>query len=293
MNTYEIITNKILDAMKNGTCPWHKPWHSQSGNDYRSFASGKPYSFLNSMLLMVQGKDAGEFLTLKQCNALGGKIKKGSKSALVCFFSNVEKEYIKDDGTTGKERFPVLKWYLVFHTNDCEGIDPKRVNELPLINEDIEPIEAGEKILHDYLHIKEAPKFRDNGNEAWYSPSMDEICVPNINRYDNPAEYYSTAFHEAVHSTGHQSRLNRKMATLRAAARGTEYSREELVAEIGSAYLCHTAGIEDKAAFNNSVAYLQGWMKHLANNPKDFVVAAGRAEKAARYILGERNNDKQ
>lgn len=289
MNTYELITNKILDAMKNGTCPWHKPWRSSTGSDYRSFSSGKPYSFLNSMLLMVQGKDAGEFLTIKQCNALGGKVKKGAKSALVCFFSNYTKEY--DDGT--KETFPILKWYLVFHTKDCEGIDPKKAVDLPTINEDIEPIEAGEKILEAYLQSDVAPKFRDNGDAAWYSAGNDEICVPNINRYDNPAEYYSTAFHEAVHSTGHKDRLNRKMGTLRTVARGADYSREELVAEIGSAYLCHTAGIEDQSAFDNSVAYLQGWMKHLKNNPKDFVVAAGRAEKAARYILGERTQDNE
>lgn len=291
MNTYEIITNKILDAMKTGSCPWHKPWKSTSGLDYTSFSTGKPYSFLNSMLLMVQGKDPGEFLTFKQCKQLGGKIKKGAQSAMVCFFSQVEKKYTKEDGTEGKERYPVLRWYLVFHTKDCEGIDPKKVIEPLVVNDDIEPIEAGEKILNDYLHSDGAPKFRDNGERAFYSAGLDEICVPNINRYDNPAEHYSTAFHEAVHSTGHHSRLNRKFGNMKTAARGKDYSREELVAEIGSAYLCHAAGIEDKAAFDNSVAYLQGWMKHLADNPKDFVVAAGRAEKAAQYILGERNND--
>lgn len=284
-NAYEMVTDQVLNAMKNGTCPWHKPWRSAGGVGYISYTSRKGYSWLNCMLLMMQGKDAGEFLTIKQANQLGGKVRKGAKSAMVCFYTNYTREIIKDDGTKGTETFPVLKWYHVFHISDCEGIKSKCQPTAPLTDESITPIETGEKMLKAYLASKDAPRYEDNKERAYYNPATDLIGMPHLTRFESAGEYYSTAFHEAVHSTGHKSRLNRFTKSDNAtAAKGKEYSREELVAEIGSAYLCHFAGIT--GVLDNSAAYLRGWMQHLANNPRDFVVAAGRAEKAVNYILG-------
>ena len=296
MDAYEFITNKIVEAMEKGVNPWRMPWRintTQSGGVDMPYWSrqGKGYSFLNCMLLAMQGKSGGEFITLKQANAEGGHVKKGSKSAVVVFWClGYNRKGTDEQGNEITEhvqyKCPVLKQYRVFSVDDCEGLKarPAAINAEPVNAPD--PIEEGERLLADYLNGEGAPAFSTGSNKAFYSPSADAIAVPALSQYDNAAEYYSTAFHECVHSTGHASRLDRKLSS---GYKGSEdYAAEELVAEIGSAYLCAAAGIDDEAAFNNSAAYLKGWAKRIKDDRKLFPVAAARAERAARYILGER-----
>ena len=123
-------------------------------------------------------------------------------------------------------------------------------------------------------------------DRAYYSPSKDCVIVPMLTQYAIAEEYYSTTFHELTHSTLHETRLNRKSEQKLAAFGSEDYSREELVAEMGSAMLCATAKIDSEKAFKNSVAYIQSWLKALKNDKKMIVWAAARAEKAAKYILG-------
>ena len=113
------------------------------------------------------------------------------------------------------------------------------------------------------------------------------VVVPKMSQYELIEEYYSTTFHELTHSTGHESRCNRKAETKNSHFGNKSYSREELVAELGSAMLCHFAGIDSDKAFKNSVAYIQSWLKALKNDNKMIVWASSRAEKASKYILGE------
>ncbi len=296
MDAYEFITNKIVEAMENGVNPWRMPWRiSKAAGVNMPYWSrkGKGYSFLNCMLLSMQGKQGGEFITLKQANEEGGRVKKGAKSAVVVFWCRGYKRKGTDDQGNEVTEYvqyncPVLKKYNVFSVEDCEGLKPKQATgqsggevEAP------DPIEEGERLLAAYTTAEGAPKFDNSGSDsAYYSPTEDKIKVPALGQYDNAAEYYSTSFHECVHSTGHPSRLDRKIS---GAFRGSEeYAAEELVAEIGSAFLCNAAGIDDDEAFNNSAAYLKGWAKRIKEDKKLFPVAAARAEKAARYILGER-----
>ena len=290
-NVYQAVTERILEQMSKGIIPWQQPW-SGDAEQAISYSTGKPYSFLNQMLLGMRG---GEYLTFNQVKAQGGRIKKGAKAGMVVFFKQIvvtdvkvkenengEKEEVKE-----QHLVPLLTSYNVFHINDCEGIKSKR--EVVEPDSDIQPLEAAECAIGDYLCREKELTFQNNrpSDSAYYSPSRDEVVVPMLNQYEIAEEYYSTTFHELVHSTMKESRCNRKQESKLAAFGSEDYSREELVAEIGSAMLCNVLGIECAKAFKNSVAYIQGWAKKLKKDPKAIVYAASKAETAAKYILNK------
>lgn len=288
-NVYQMVTDRIIAQLQKGEIPWQKPW-SANAEDLGAinYVSRKSYSQLNQMLL---GK-AGEWLTFKQIQALGGKINKGAKAGMVVFFTQTKHlkkvQEIKDGNMIESEvlvMFPVLRYYNVFHIDDTTGIETK-IKEVPA-EEVQEPIQEAEDIINGYLSRESALKFQNNihSGKAYYSPSKDCVVVPMISQYEDANEYYSTTFHELVHSTSHESRLNRKCDKV-ASFGSADYSREELVAEIGSAMLCSHCGLDSEKAFKNSVAYIQGWLKALKNDEKMIVWAASRSEKAAKYIIG-------
>lgn len=281
-----MVTDRIIEQMEKGIIPWQEPWTGGTGVAI-SYNSRKPYSFLNQLLL---GKP-GEWLTWKQIQDLKGTVKKGTKSKFVVFYQWVEKK-VENPDTKGIEdhSYPILKWYNVFHIDDTEGIESKIVKVEA--DNTIKPIEKAEAVVNDYVERESKAtgfKFINNieSSRAYYSPSADEVVVPNLSQYAIPEEYYSTAFHELTHSTMHEKRCNRKEENKMAAFGSEDYSREELVAELGAAMLCNRIGIEAEKAFKNSVGYIQSWLKALKNDPKMIVWASGRAEKAAKYILNE------
>ena len=294
-NVYQMVTDRIVAQLEQGLIPWHKPWTGVGIEDGGAvnYVSRKPYSMLNQMLL---GRE-GEYLTFKQIKERGGSIKKGAKAGVVVFFTTTtytKREEVQEDGSTEtvsvmKEHLmPVLKYYNVFHIDDCEGIESKiKVEEDA--GPKISPIDSAEKVLNGYVEREKELQFRNNipTDRAYYSPTLDLISVPMLSQYEIAEEYYSTTFHEAVHSTMPENRCNRKSEQKLAAFGSEDYSREELVAEIGSAMLCNNVGIDCEKAFKNSVAYIQGWLKKLKNDNRMIVWAASRAEKAAKYILGE------
>ena len=294
-NVYQMVTDRIVAQLEQGLIPWHKPWTGVGLEDGGAvnYVSRKPYSMLNQMLL---GRE-GEYLTFKQIKERGGNIKKGAKAGVVVFFTTTtytKREEEHDDGSTEtvnvvKEHLmPILRYYNVFHIDDCEGIESKFETK-EQTEPKISPIESAEKVINDYVEREKDLKFRNNvpTDKAYYSPFTDMISVPMLSQYEIAEEYYSTTFHEAVHSTMTESRCNRKNENKLAAFGSEDYSREELVAEIGSAMLCNAVKIDCDKAFKNSVAYIQGWLKKLKNDNKMIVWASSRAEKAARYILGE------
>ena len=289
--THEIITKIISDALNRGLCPWRKPWQSNGQSLYMS-RQGKSYSFLNSMLLMAQEKPAGEFLTFNQIKAEGGTINKGAKSAVITFYTWIYKDKdgktVKADDDNAVKRIPFLKYYRVFSIQDTD-LKPKHATEFKPT--DAQPIEVAEEMLKAYLQSEGAPAFaNDGGDKAYYSPASDSIHVPMLNQFSQASEYYSTAFHECIHSTGHESRIDRLTNELFGSVK---YSREELVAEMGAAIILSLCGIDTDTTYNNNIAYLQGWAKHLQDKPKEFAVAAARADKAVAWIRGDRSQAKQ
>lgn len=233
------------------------------------------------MLLQYEG----EYATFKQWESLGGHVRKGEKSEIVVFWKIQPVEDIREDGTKQVKQIPLLRYFNVFHISQVDGVEPLPKDAL----NDIEPIEKAESILHDYWNRENISVEHVKGNDAYYSPSRDLIRLPLFEQFTDANEYYSTAFHESVHSTMKENRCNRTEDRKgRLVAFGSnEYSKEELVAEIGSANLMNIIGIETKKSFRNSTAYIQNWLSVLKNDVKFIVSASGRAEKAADYILNK------
>ena len=282
-NVYEMVTDRIVEQMEKGVIPWRQPWVGGESLAI-SYESRKAYSFLNQLLL---GKP-GEWLTWNQIQKKDGKVRKGAKSRFCVFYQMVVNEETNPaTGEVEKKSYPVLKWYKVFHIDDTEGIESKV--EKVEANKEIKPIEVAEEVIKGYLDREQDLKFINDreSDRAYYSPSLDEVVVPMISQYEIPEEYYSTTFHELTHSTMHEKRCNRKDENKTSHFGNADYSREELVAELGAAMLCNRIGIENEKAFKNSASYIKGWLSALKNDPKMIVWAAGRSEKAAKYILNE------
>lgn len=275
-NIYEEITNRIIEQLEDGIIPWHKPWTGITSGAYNRI-SKRPYSLLNQMLL----KYDGEYATYKQWTELGGKIKKGEKSEIVVFWKimQVEEEV---NGKKEKKSIPLLRYINVFHISQVEGVEPKSIKAV-----EHKPIEEAEQIKIDYMNRENIPIKEVITDNAFYSPLRDFIQVPCKEQYADIMEFYSTLFHEMIHSTGHRDRLGRLDHTIKLSSFGTEdYSKEELIAEIGSAFLMNHIGIETIKTFKNSAAYIQSWLRVLKNDNRFIVSASGKAEKAMKYILG-------
>ena len=274
MDIYAEVTNRIMEQMEAGVIPWRKPWMASGQAINRT--TGKPYSLLNQMLL---GRP-GEYLTYKQCQEAGGKVRKGEKAQMVVFWKWLEQ---KDEETGEVKEVPFLRYYNVFHIDQCEGITAKHTTEAAF-PDGAEAIEAAQEIIYDYLSREKVRLTHQEGDRAFYRPATDEVVLPLRKQFVSTAEYYSTAFHELCHSTGHPNRLNR---ISKPSFFGTEdYSKEELVAEIGAATLLNHIGIETEGSIRNNAAYIQNWLKVLKDDKRFIVSAAGKAEKAVQLILG-------
>lgn len=279
-SVYEMVTDRIIKQLENGVIPWEKPWTGIRSGAYNRITK-KPYSLLNQMLL----KHEGEYATFKQWQELGGHVRKGAKSEIVVFWKMQPIEEIKEDGTKEVKQIPLLRYFNVFHISQVDGVKPLSADDL----NDIEPIEKAEHILHDYWSREDITIEHIIGDRAYYSPSCDLIHLPLFEQFKDANEYYSTAFHESVHSTMKQSRCNRaeERKGKLVAFGSNEYSKEELVAEIGSANLMNIIGIESQKSFRNNAAYIQNWLSVLKNDVKFIVSASSKAEKAVKYILGQ------
>lgn len=301
-NVYEIVTDRVIEELQKGRIPWQRPWVCV-GKGYGlavSHTNGKPYSLLNQLIL---GKP-GEYLTWNQVQKEGGKVKKGAKAGMVCFWKMLPVDRTDADGKpvvdektgeTKKKLVPFLRYYNVFHIEDVDGVKAKYADKTQVpatVNEAMEKArihEGAEAVLHGYIDREGITFEEEESSEAYYSPTADLIHLPLRYQFEKTAEYYSTAFHEATHSTGHKSRLDRLTTGRAAAFGGSDYSKEELVAELGAASICHSLGIETESSFKNSVAYIQSWLKALRNDPRMVVTAASKAEKAVARIFGEQD----
>ena len=279
-SVYEMVTERIISQLEKGIIPWRKPWTGIRSGAFNRI-SKKSYSLLNQMLL----KHEGEYATYNLWESLGGHVRKGEKSEIVVFWKIQPIEEDKEDGTKETKHIPILRYFNVFHISQVDGVEPLTKDDL----KSIEPIEKAESVLHDYWNREGIEVKHIGGDEAYYSPSRDLIRLPLFDQFTDANEYYSTAFHESIHSTMKESRCNRAEDRKgKLVAFGSEdYSKEELIAEIGSASLMNIIGIETSKTFQNSSAYIQGWLSKLRNDVKFIVSASSKAEKAVNYILNE------
>lgn len=281
---YTKVTNKLIEMLENGTVPWRKPWQTTWP---KNLVSGRKYSGINAAILAMSTFTSPYWVTFNQAKKMGGYVNRGEKGTWVIFYSVYEKTVV--DQKTGEEtikKFIVVKDYVVFNTDQCSGLKNKRLEaeKVERLTQS-EKIEAAENIINGWT---DKPPISHGGNRAFYRPSTDEIRVPYQHRFSSTEEYYSTLFHECSHATGHESRLDREGITKTAAFGDDVYSREELVAELGAAFLCGECSIERNQTLENSAAYLRSWINVLKGDSKLAVIAASEAQKAADYILGER-----
>ena len=285
---YEIVTGQILEQLEQGVVPWSRPW-KVDGLAPANLATGRAYRGINVLLLGFRAGSTPWWLTFRQAKALGGRVRRGAKSAPVVFWKWAEKRNAEgetqDEETA--ERIPVLRYYRVFNLDQTEGIDQERIPRLS--TEEAEPVEAAERIVAGY---PDPPRVEHRAQpRACYAPASDTVTMPPREVFESATGYYSTLFHELAHSTGHVRRLGRPSFERNHAAPfgSDEYAREELVAELGAAFLCGEAGIDPDVP--NSAAYLDHWRQKLSRNPRLIVTAAQQAQKAADHILGRNGKE--
>ena len=291
------ITERILGFLEQGIVPWQKPWNGGKANAPRSVSTKKVYRGTNLAILGCAGYESPWWLTFGQAKKLGGQVRKGEKSFPIHYWKFHPAQDCKTClggqplcehcGGSGKyQPFPSLFSFNVFSANQCDGLPEKYY---PAIKDDDEvrdftPVEACDEIIANY---PDSPKvYHDQADSCHYRPSADEVHMVKPEKFISDEEYYSTFFHELVHSTGHKKRLAREGVTGLNFFGSHEYSKEELVAELGSTFLCAIAGIDRSSVIQNSASYISGWKSKLSENEDWIVWAGSRSAKACDHILG-------
>ena len=271
---YDVITSKILESLDQGTVPWRKPW---TAGIPRNATTDRPYHGINTVLLGMTAYADQRWLTYKQAVQLGGNVHRGERSTMVVFW---KQHTVKDEHDEESTRtIPLLRVYNVFNVAQCDNLTLSGIPDTPTV----EPIAAATAIVDG---MPNPPSINhDGGNRAFYRPSNDSIHMPAVNDFHGAGEYHATLFHELSHSTGHATRLDRHDLETGIAPFGSEvYSREELVAEFGAAFLCATAGIDN--TLDNSASYINGWSKALRADKRLVITAASQGQNAADFIIG-------
>jgi len=279
-NVYEIITERVMQQLASGTAPWHKPWKARGRSALpRNLITGREYRGINIWILMSSGHSSPYWLTFRQANALGGHVRQREVGSPVVYWKFGTREI--QDGDEIIERKSVLcRYYTVFNLEQCDGI---AAPEAPLDGPpELTPIEECDNVVTAWTG---KPVIQHGGDRASYSKLEDRVRIPELQAFECAEEFHSTLFHELVHSTGHPTRLNRSTLMDTESFADENYSREELVAEMGAAFLCGITGIENTTV-RNSAAYVHGWLQALKGDCRLVLIAGGQAQKAVDLIRG-------
>lgn len=283
LDLYEIVTNRIIGLLEAGTVPWQQPW-TDAGVP-KNLISNRPYRGINLWLLLSLNYDRNLFLTWDQLKAVGGSVKQGEHGQVVVFWKYVKKEPEALDKNGKFKMVSMLRYYKVFNIQQCRDIPEKMVEPLTAIEHDI--LVECEEIIHA---MPNCPTLKHKEQKAFYHVEQDYINMPRKKSFKRIEAYYSTLFHELVHSTGHEKRLGRTSITEMNEFGSEPYSFEELVAELGACFLSSTAGIINTQIID-SAAYLNGWLEKLRSDKRFIVFASGAAQKAVDFILGRKENE--
>lgn len=275
VDVYETVTNQVIAMMEQHGSNWVNPFAKRGVNAVpHNLVSKKAYRGINSLLLGWSPYSSPTWATYKQWAEKGCQVRKGEKATGIVFWQFIEK--VDDKGQ--KQRIPFLRHYAVFNADQVDGYEAPTVT----LKDETEVVAAAEDF---FRAIPADVRFHDAG-KAYYSPLSDKVCVPHRHIFEaTPTStateaYYSTLAHELAHWTGHHSRLDR----IKTASFGTwEYAREELVAELASAFLCATLGISASPRADHA-QYLNAWIGRLKDHKREFVSAASAAAKAADFL---------
>lgn len=269
---FAIVTERLIAQIEAGTCPWRKPW--KGGSCPQNLLTGRAYSGFNR--LATSGFERPYFATFKQLSSEGLMLRKGARSVPIVWWMRHEKE---KDGK--KDSWLSPRFYKVFNVDDLEAssrlddLMAKRRTE----NDNLPRPDA------DSVVRKTGANISYGNGAAYYIPSKDRIEMPALGQFDAPNSFYGTLFHELGHWTGHETRLKREGITTPHAFGSENYSKEELVAELTSAFVCESLGINGN--LESSAAYLDNWLRKLKEEPKMLLTSATAAQKAANLILGD------
>lgn len=275
-DVYRDVTNRMIEALEAGRIPWHKPWVGAGGP--MNYKSKRAYSGINIWILNAMPFTSPYWMSFKQAKEMGGNVRKGEKGTKIVFW-NIFKKEVEENGEMVEKKFFFLKEFTVFNAEQIEGIEFTE----PQLPEGAETVQSVEEVMNLYT---DCPKTEFGGNRACYSPMLDFMRMPLMEQFNTTEGYYGTYFHEMTHSTGHPSRLNREGVANFDHFGSHQYSKEELVAEMGACFMMGIAGLQLEPS-DNSKAYIQGWIEELKNKPKMLFQAAKQAEQACNYMLGK------
>jgi len=280
---YQIVTDTILAHLASGVVPWRCPWNRSTGRP-RNFHSGREYQGINVLLLGLQQFASPWWMTFRQVQERDGQVCKGEHGTPIMKWGRHEKTMKNGDGTEERKSIFYLKSYRVFNAVQIEGIAfPEPEQGTP--SEPAQPIAGAEQIV---AQMPQPPTIKEGRTtQASYRPPTDTIQMPAFARFRSSEDYHLTLFHELIHATGHASRLNRPSVTGSDGFKGRVYSQEELVAEMGAAFLGMEADIV-RDQHVQSAAYLKAWLDALGEpeHRRWIVLAANQAGRAVDFILG-------
>ena len=277
-NAYETVTNTIVGMLEAGTAPWAKPWASGGPMGRPLRATGEGYQGINTLILWSAAQNNGYrsryWMTYKSAQEKGGQVRKGEKATTVFFFTKVAKAATE---TEDAKIFPLMKSYFVFNADQCDGLAaPYVAPAAPPV-----PMPIGERHAGaDAFATATGADIRHGGDRAYFRPSEDLVQMPHFADFDTPEAYYAVLLHELTHWSGHKSRLDR---TLKGRFGDPDYAFEELIAELGAAYLCADLGVSPEPRPDHA-SYIASWIKGLRDDPRAIFRAAAAAEKAATYL---------
>lgn len=278
---YETVTARVIAALEAGTKPWSRPWGSVPGAELQLRSTGQEYRGINQLLLTLTAGASGYgspyWLTFKQALDLGGNVRKGEKSTEIVFYKKLTvKDRDAAEGSDETKQIPMIRSYRVFNADQCDGL-PARYRPAPLVLVDSKARdEASEAALRS-----SGADIREGGNRAFYSPDTDHVQMPPFAAFASVGGYLATLAHELVHWTGPNKRLGR---TFGRRFGDTDYAFEELVAELGSMFVCARLGVAGEH-IDNHAAYLGSWLKKLRDDKRAIFKAAALAQTAADMVL--------
>ncbi|GAB3550585.1 ArdC family protein [Spirosoma fluminis] len=291
------VTARVINSLEKGVVPWHQPWGFVE--PAQNHFTGHKYRGINQLLMLLEPYQTPYFATLRQINEAGGKVKKGTKSTAVYFHDCIyrdaktnarlkEEEALKriKAGDKNVKRYPYIRLFPVFNMQDVEGCPIKPVSrkgnaenqEIAICADFVAALNLGPKLINSPIE------------DAYFNKAADVVVIPELTRFETSEHYYATLFHELTHWTGHSSRLNRPTLTDALRFGDTNYSKEELVAELGACFLCNRHGIDTAKVQDNAHSYIANWLKKLKKDKKFIWDSASEAQAAYTFLMDRAEN---